>query len=197
MSDLQVAIYFIRDSDGAIRYVGKSRLGGDRRLLGHLRRAARQQRTHFEKWLRTLDAPPRVEDHEWVVAEQANDRERYWIARFREEGQPLTNGTAGGDGGDPGPEGRRKLSEWRKGRPVSAETRARLHEAHKGQRSPTRGKVWDAAYRMKMSASMKRATATPEARARLAANGRMSLGRKHSPEAKAKMSAARFASRSR
>ena len=94
-------IYTLSDSNGNVRYVGKSN-DTKYRLTKHLYES-KQIRTHKEKWinnelnlgrtiiLEVIDEVPKTEWQFW---------ETYWISQFKTWGFKLVNGTSGGEGSD-------------------------------------------------------------------------------------------------
>lgn len=81
-----------------VRYVGKSE-NLTRRLREHLADTSPCHRVHWLRQLSELNLLPTL-----VVLEQCSElnwqlRERDWIAFYRSIGEPLTNGTDGGEGG--------------------------------------------------------------------------------------------------
>lgn len=57
---------------------------------------------------------------QWCTEEEAFEHERLLISCFRDLGAPLCNLTCGGDGYTHTPEARAKISEAKKGRPLTA-----------------------------------------------------------------------------
>lgn len=131
-----VAVYLLRDPrTGHVRYVGKA-VDPARRLQQHL--SAFQlsyYRSRKNSWLKNLlDAGgrPELEIVETVAPEQANDAECKWIAYYHGLGAPLTNGTAGGDGGAvTDPEARARISAAHRGAKRSAGTRKKMSVVHR------------------------------------------------------------------
>lgn len=124
---------------GELRYVGKTAVSPRLRLQDHVLRARHGAQTRLSKWLRSLDDAPivRVLEREIAIAD-LDDRERAWIARLRDEGVRLTNGTEGGDGGPTflgrhhTPEARAAISAAAKGRDMSRAIAASA-EARRGK----------------------------------------------------------------
>ena len=96
-----VRIYALEDEAGNVRYVGKTIRYLHQRHTSHIR-AAKCGRLPVNQWLRgqvakgqrlcirLLENVPDGPD--WI------ERERHWIARFRQEGARLLNLTNGGEG---------------------------------------------------------------------------------------------------
>lgn len=131
--DRIATIYGLVDPrDAELRYVGKT-VDIKERLYKHAYRARRGCKLHLRQWLRVLLAEqlsPVVVVLDEIELAEANAAERRWIAFMRELGCDLTNLTPGGDGQSPGfkmsEEAKRKLSFAGKGRPHSAEHKARI-----------------------------------------------------------------------
>jgi hypothetical protein len=116
----------------------------------------------------------------WEVVEQR------WIAHYRAQGCNLTNATDGGNGAlkrEVTLETRRKISETKRARGISAESKERIRAAHIGkQQTPER---------IKKAADARRGwNQTPEAREKI---GSARRGKKLSPEHIAKARAGRLA----
>lgn len=130
-------IYCLSDPrDGTVRYVGKAD-NPSRRLLHHLKPHLLKARTQKNSWIRKLlsiGMKPLVRVLEKVEAVKWEEREKYWIAHLRKLGQPLTNGTEGGDGGAPLPEIRKRISEKLRGRKLPEEQRRKMGEARRGKK---------------------------------------------------------------
>lgn len=147
--DALICIYALRDPrDGSVRYIGKAE-DPAKRFRQHLQ-AGQLMRYQSRKnsWLKSLltqGFEPELDILDRVPADRANAAECQWIDFYRDfEGDRLTNGTLGGDGGaitDP-------------------EARARVRAAHVG-------KVISLETRAKTSASLKAHCSAPAARERL------------------------------
>lgn len=137
--DAVISIYKLLDPNtNRIRYVGATLLSIEQRVSEHLKDARRTEPTHKRHWLKLLASQDQVplamllektDKHNWQT------REQYWIKHFRECGEPLTNGTNGGEGllGLRHTDSTKaKISLARLGRKASEETRARMSESHKG-----------------------------------------------------------------
>lgn len=73
---------------------------------------------------------------------ELNEMEIYYIAKFNSTDRTIGyNLTAGGNGGVPTEEARRKMSEAQKGKHHSDETKAKMSEAMKGNTPSTKGKT--------------------------------------------------------
>lgn len=127
-----IAIYGLRDWQGTIRYVGKS-VAPDRRFMSH-----RRKYVWVEDWVLI----------EWANEENWEDRERHWIAYYREVGN-LENVLDGGMGRNEfrhkeetkekirasfTPERRAEISLSNKGRRASVETRMKISAAGTGRK---------------------------------------------------------------
>lgn len=184
---------YILSVDGTVRNVGVTKKSENVRLQEHLSEARRGVKNHRCNWLRSLRQPPIVEVIEWVRPEDRNEREKYWIALFRDYGHQLVNNTDGGDGvlGCPlTSETRAKMSLAGKGKPKSPEHRAALAaanrrpEARERVRQQFSGKTLSKEMREKISAA-KRGNKNPM----FGKSGADSpvFGRKHTPEECARM----------
>jgi hypothetical protein len=94
-------IYSLSDSNGNLRYVGKTN-NPEYRLRKHLNES-KNKRTHKEKWINSilisgdniiLDILDVVDNKEWSFWEI------YWINQIKAWGFELVNGTSGGEGSD-------------------------------------------------------------------------------------------------
>jgi hypothetical protein len=94
-------IYTLSDSNGQVRYVGKSN-NPNYRFKKHLIES-KKAKTYKEKWINTelsnnrkifLDIIDEVENEDWSFWES------YWISQFITWGFNLVNGTSGGEGSD-------------------------------------------------------------------------------------------------
>lgn len=161
-----VAIYALCEPiSGAVRYVGYSK-DAPTRYKGHL---SENSKTHKSRWVNKLlreGAAPKL--RVLCVVQGATEAKRVevaLIAAYRRRGARLTNSTAGGDGVvDPSPEARAKISATHRGRIQSAEEieKRRLGQLRYHSKHPNAAKV----------------------------NSAVNLGKKHTAEARAKMSAA-------
>lgn len=164
-------IYGLTDSDGVIRYVGKTRVAPKTRLRQHQRTRA---------WAIGIIELERVPEGE---AWQAYERKHIALQRER-VGALLENKTRGGESwpSECSPETRAKMSETRKGR--------RLSDAHRAATSAGRmGIKFSDQTRAKMSAARTGIERSSETRAKIADFQR---GRTRSPETRARMSAAKM-----
>lgn len=122
-----------------VRYIGKS-IHPENRLKGHLK--IKIARNHKERWLLKLKSMNMIPN--LIILEQTsefliNQAEKFWIAKYRNEGFSLTNGTDGGDGGALGPEGLAKMiasKTGKPGKPRSLETIAKIAESNRGKKRP-------------------------------------------------------------
>lgn len=159
-------IYVLVDPryEDKIRYVGKAK-NPNARLTRHIREARTNMYTTYkDNWIRQLLADevlPKLviieeivtySNYDWVV------RERYWIAKYKEEGNNLTNATDGGEGmlgHKRSLEAIRKTSEANIGRRHTDETKEIISQKAKLRPSPALGAVRSDETRAKMSLSSK------------------------------------------
>lgn len=178
-----VDIYILIDpTTDRVRYVGWS-IDTNKRLKPHIKTSENgRERNHKANWIRSLLAVglyPKLQTVERGVIDFA-EREIFWIAYYRSIGEPLTNGTDGGEGmlgyvptdkarrflsdkfrGRLGPwkgkkhslESRAKMSEALRRRIIKPETRRKLSEAMKGRSTSVET-------RQKASSSQRRKTLT-------------------------------------
>lgn len=157
-----VYIYALSDPDTCqVRYIGKS-IRPAERLQNHMNEVSNCHRSHWLQSLKKAGKRPTIT----IIEQIAGDipwqlSERYWIARGRKFGWPLTNNTDGGDGvpGLPQETRDRMASIWRgrKHKPESLakisaassarrhgqETRQRMSDAHTGREIKWTGKIAD------------------------------------------------------
>lgn len=178
-------VYGLVDSrdPSIVRYVGKTALSRRGvRLARHLTAAANGCQTYKARWIRTvLSAGRMVTDV--ILADAGSEAdafelERVYIARLKEQGTPLTNLTAGGEGVGGlrwSAESRQRISVQRRGRVTSEETRRKLSAAGRGRKvsDETRQKMSEASRRRPPSHYANSITSTS--------------GWKHSDESKTKM----------
>lgn len=119
---MRFLIYALTDPrDGQVRYVGQSSRG-----LARPREHVKPRGptvTHKDRWVAALLRQGLMYDvsilYQSPTATLLSDAEVFWIAEMKRRGHDLTNGTAGGEGGPRTPEVRKKMSEAKKGKPVS------------------------------------------------------------------------------
>lgn len=156
-----------------VRYVGRTVLPLHRRLEGHYQAARRGYKSHVAHWVRSLDQLPIIKAI-LIVTENSGRVEQDMIALYSVLGYRLTNLTIGGDGAP--------------GRVLTSEHRAKIGNAN-------RGKILTAEHRAKLSAAKIGKTRKPysaETRAKISVHRKGNqnwLGRKHTPESRAKMKA--------
>lgn len=174
-------VYGLHSGDGAFRYIGKTTCTPSARLAQHVCDSRTRRNSAVSEWIRgqlSNGKRPVVRVLEVCEPSLGAERERAYIAAFRGIGAALLNMTDGGDGA-PGcersAETRAKMSKVNSGRVCSPETKARIAASHIGIRPG------------------------PQTRAKISAalRGRPGnwLGRKHSEESRAKMSASRIGNR--
>lgn len=178
--------------DGAIRYVGCTRVGAEQRLRRHLRRASGDGRTPKDAWLRMLlrnGLRPAVRVLEVVPIAEMFAAERRWVAALAH--YDLLNATRGGPGMtgySPSAATRAKLRGALLGRALSPETRRRMSAARTGI---PRGPLSDD-HRASLAAAQRRRFEDPAERERV---GAASRGRSHSVETRQRMRVAQQARR--
>jgi hypothetical protein len=98
-----VYIYALIDPrDGKIRYIGKTN-SLKRRYLAHINPSNLKPLNHKSNWIKvllSLNLRPEIIEIEKVPFNIWQEKEREWIAFYREEGCDLTNGTDGGEGAE-------------------------------------------------------------------------------------------------
>ena len=91
-------IYALHDGDGAVRYIGKTRLSLPRRLAGHLHDARRCNKSKKSHWIQSMISVGKFPEIILIgeVQGNGNREEIAWIDYGRSLGWELTNGTDGG-----------------------------------------------------------------------------------------------------
>lgn len=181
-------IYALVDPrDNAIRYIGKT-VNPVNRLGTHICFARKGEHTYRAHWILGLlnnDLRPTLTILEsGLTVENVDDRERFWIAKGKDENWPLTNMTDGGDGWmEAGSEAAHKISAANKGKakpPITDEHRQNLSLAHKGKRlTAEQIAKRSETVRSKHREGYKRPPMTAEARQKISEGNR---GRVQSPE---------------
>jgi hypothetical protein len=96
-----VYIYALIDPrDGEIRYIGKAK-NLKKRLEKHISPPNLKVDNHKTNWiklLKKLKLKPIIREIELVPLNVWEEKEKYWIKYYREQGCDLTNGTEGGEG---------------------------------------------------------------------------------------------------
>jgi hypothetical protein len=127
-------IYALTESDGRIRYVGKTALSFSRRFSGHLYEARRGESGYKNNWIRSLlkkGLLPTIT----LLGEVEGDgcrEEIAWIKYFRDEGVRLVNATDGGEG--------------LKGYIATELTRQKISSGNKGKTAWNKGRKGDPAW---------------------------------------------------
>ncbi len=133
----KVFIYVFLDDSGMPVYVGKAN-NFDERYAGHMRDINKYD-THFYRWLKkqiAFQKPFFTDILEECNSDNWQEREIFWIAKFRSMGFALTNMTDGGDGNNNqvfSKEAIQKRSAKLKGIPRPQEVRDKISKAHKGK----------------------------------------------------------------
>jgi len=134
-------VYALADPrSGDIRYIGRSS-SGLIRPRAHTGKTALLEGNYKARWIRKILSiglrPSIVVLNEYDTQDQLPDAEQAWIAFGRGCGWRLTNATDGGEGSVglvTSDDAKRKLSEARKGKPLSAEHRAAIGRSMIGRR---------------------------------------------------------------
>jgi hypothetical protein len=166
---MMYSIYVLIDeSTSEVRYVGKSK-HVDNRMHRHMKEVRDKKcDTYKVRWMRIMFSTNRmieVKIIETCTERRVNDREKYWIARLLQEGNRLTNATAGGEGLlTPSQETRDRMSKsisngvrnaWQDPVYRAKQLAARKRTRHKTSESVRR--LWqDPEYRKKMPDSISR-----------------------------------------
>jgi hypothetical protein len=148
-----------------IRYIGITTCTLIQRLKQHIKETQKGKYSHRCNWIRSLlekELEPIIELIEVTDFSNWQDRERFWIAYYKDDGSPLTNGTLGGEGSlghVVSKECRKRMSEKQKQRPpISEETRAKF-----------KSKRWTEERRLKFSLTVKGRTLTDEHKQKISA----------------------------
>ena len=132
-------IYALTTPDtGQIRYIGYSS-NPEKRLKKHLQDKANTHKVHWIQSLKKQGLTPGLLLIEECKADNWQEREKAWIAHYRAQGLPLTNGTSGGDGlCNPTQEVRDAISRGRRGKAArktfqhTPETKAAISKTKQG-----------------------------------------------------------------
>ena len=127
---------------GEIRYVGQTLSTLKKRLKGH--KFDRRHNPHKVNWIKKLEKLElldllEIEILEECVEEQLNEKERFWIQKFKDDGNKLVNLTDGGDtnyrvDADAIKRSSEKLKGMFIGRKLSDETKEKISKKHKGKK---------------------------------------------------------------
>ena len=161
-----------------IRYVGKTIKTVEARVSVHLYYARKGVHTACARWLKSLidiGLKPEIKILE-IVHEDWAKAECYWIAKFKSEGIPLLNHTAGGDG----------LNEYRHKPEAVAKIKAALATRYENKPNPLKGRPRTEEVRLKCSISQKGRIVSQEKRDRISAT---MMGRVLPEEVRMKISA--------
>lgn len=128
-----------------IKYVGKSDYP-KARYKTHCKRTDNKHLMNWIKQLKRENLQPSLMTLEECDNSIWQERERYWIKYYREQGCKLTNLTDGGDGTigyEFTEEVCKKISAFHKGKPLSFEHRRKIGEAQTGEKNHRYGKKAD------------------------------------------------------
>lgn len=142
--DLNFVYVLLCPKCGCPRYVGKT-TKGEKRIREHAKGSKCTDSSRYKKhWVQSLKDQGLMFD--WVKLctlpskEGLAEAERYWISFFKDRGCPLTNLSAGGDGGTLGiscsDEKKAKISAANKGHAVSQEQRDQISKTLTGRANP-------------------------------------------------------------
>jgi len=130
---MRTTIYALRENH-FVKYVGKTKYSLEKRLSNHLITARRGEQTYRARWIRRMLQEGSIPDITKIqdVEGDGCKEEIAWIRYFRDHGVKLTNGTAGGDGGDTYGTGLHRarmlenVNRSKRGRKHSDETKAKI-----------------------------------------------------------------------
>lgn len=100
MSDDISYIYALCYPSNNIRYIGVSK-NPEKRFRQHINPSNLKNKTHKNDWIKSLlsqNLIPELLIIESVVYEEHQEREKFWIQYYKNNGCDLVNGTEGGDG---------------------------------------------------------------------------------------------------
>lgn len=159
-----ICIYVLRDPrNNQIRYVGKTIQSINNRLTSHVREAKRENNSHKDRWILQIVRAgylPIIEKIEDVNENNWQEREKYWIVKYYEDGCKLVNETDGGEGlhghkfskSHRGKLGRALLGNKRwLGKKHTEETKQKLSDGKKGGKNPNYGKEFSDEHKGKLS----------------------------------------------
>ena len=96
-------IYCLTEPDGEIRYIGQTRQTLSKRLWGHINKN-KDSDTHKRRWLNKLEREglkPNIKlIEECHSLKELNEREIFYIKKYRDDGYDLVNTSDGGTGGN-------------------------------------------------------------------------------------------------
>lgn len=131
-------VYHFMDDSGCTVYIGCSK-DYETRIKQHLNKDRKKYNTWFYRWLNkqiAFEIPFFWDILEICTEENYKEREIYWIKEARECNIPITNLTDGGDGNNNqffSKESIEKRAQKLRGRKHSEETKKRLSEMKKGK----------------------------------------------------------------
>lgn len=127
---------------GEIRYVGQTLSTLKKRLKGH--KFDRRHNPHKVNWIKNLEKLElldllKIEILEECTEEQLNEKEKFWIQKFKDDGNKLVNLTDGGDtnyrvDADAIKRSSEKIKGMFIGRKLSDETKKKISKKHKGKK---------------------------------------------------------------
>jgi hypothetical protein len=187
-------IYALVDPrNNEVRYIGKSDNPVKRFKDGHLCDKETHPKVSWIKSLRKLGLLPVLQIIEEVSFSDWQERERYWIAYYRERGERLTNLCEGGNGGAMPPEIAARVATQNRGRRLTEEHKAKIGQSAKGhfvseatrQRWIELNKNKSAETKAKIGAAFKGRKLTEEHKAKIREGMKGKVGHPHTEETKA------------
>lgn len=126
-------IYGLRDPiTDEIRYIGYTKKSLALRLKGHINQSLRENKTHKQKWIRSLmgiNILPTIE----LIHEITDNNWQYWEIFYIAKYPNLTNGTKGGDGLEETTQLALKRSKGQLGRKFTVKHKEKLSKAKMGR----------------------------------------------------------------
>tara|TARA_Y100000310_G_C20657846_1_gene802965 strand:+ start:307 stop:981 length:675 start_codon:yes stop_codon:yes gene_type:complete len=148
-------VYLLKDSSNHPFYIGKTKHLAKRRKR-HLYDAKRGCKLYIHNKIRKILREGLNIDIEaletGISKEKIDEREQFWIAKFKKEGTKLCNLTNGGEGGKGMTAAMQKAAaEKRRGQKKSKETKRKISKSKKG-------KTFSAQHKKSLSKAWKRTT---------------------------------------
>lgn len=179
-------IYKVTNTINGKIYVGQTKSSIEDRWKGHVKDALNEsRRAKFQKAIKKYGHENfTIELIETCDPERANEREVFWISHFNAFVDGY-NSTTGGDHFGFSEESKKKLSESRRGKSLSAETKQKLSIALRGEKNPNFGKKKSEETLRKMSHAKMGHDVTEETRQKI---GNANRGKVRTEQTRAAMS---------